>query len=201
MQIKEVDCRGLACPLPVLQTKKALEEIPSGKVVVTVDNAAARENITMMAANAGYPVQVEERAGNYLITITKEGGKGTEASPQVQGNTTGRPLTYFFTSNLFGQGAPELGLVLIKSLFTTLAAMDPPPDNLIFINSGVFLTCAGSPLLEPLQQMAARGTRILSCGTCLEYYQLKEKLCAGNISNMHEINAILSGPGKVVNIP
>lgn len=197
-----MDCRGLACPLPVLETKKALEEIPTGKVVVTVDNPVARENITMLAANAGLPVQVEENEGNFIITITKEGDKGPEAAPQAQASAAAeRPLTYFFTSNLFGQGAPELGMVLIKSLMTTLAAMNPPPDNLIFINSGVFLTCAGSPVLEPLQKMASSGTRILSCGTCLEYYKLIDKLQAGKISNMHEINAILSGPGKVVNIP
>ncbi|MDQ0286480.1 selenium metabolism protein YedF [Desulfofundulus luciae] len=202
---KEVDCRGLACPQPVINTKKALEEIPAGEVIVTVDNPVARENVTMFAASAGYPVQVAEKEGNFVITITK--GESPEKAPDklmepvAQSTGETRPLIYFFTSNLLGQGAPELGVTLLKSLCATLAETDPPPDKLIFLNTGVFLTCTSSPVLQHLKKMAEKGTDIISCGTCLEYYKLKDKLQVGRVSNMYEINEALRGPGKVITVP
>jgi selenium metabolism protein YedF len=205
MMKKEVDCRGLACPQPVLNTRKALEEITAGQVIVTVDNAVARENVTMFARNAGYPVQVAEKEGNFVITITK--GEVTEevpdspAKPVAQNTGETRPLIYFFASNLMGQGAPELGMTLMKSLCTTLAETDPPPDKLIFLNTGVFLTCTNSPVLQHLKKMAEKGTDIISCGTCLEYYRIKDSLQVGRISNMYEINEALRGPGKVITVP
>ncbi|MBE3586989.1 MAG: sulfurtransferase-like selenium metabolism protein YedF [Thermoanaerobacteraceae bacterium] len=207
MMRKEVDCRGMACPRPVLETKKALEQMTGGQLVVTVDNPVARENVTMFARNAGFPVTAEERDGLFVLTITKsETGDQTAAKPESLKETPAdreqtRTLTYFFTSNILGQGAPDLGLTLIKSLLNTLAETNPAPDNLIFLNSGVFLTCDSSPVLEQLKKMEAAGARIISCGTCLEYYKLKEKLQVGRVSNMFEINQILSGPGKVITVP
>lgn len=209
---KEIDCRGLACPRPVLETKKALDGIGAGTVTVIVDNPTARENVTMFAENAGCRVEVAEKEGDYILTITREGsGTGGQtpgtppdaaektSCPQTAGGGT-RPLTYLFSSNLFGQGAPDLGLTLIKSLFSTLVEMDPPPDTLIFLNSGVFLVCETSPVLKQLRVLGGRGTEIIACGTCLNYYKLQDKLQVGRASNMLEINERLTGPGKVVYI-
>ncbi|OAT85783.1 sulfurtransferase-like selenium metabolism protein YedF [Desulfotomaculum copahuensis] len=219
MTVVEIDCRGLACPQPVLKAKKALDEISAGKVTVIVDNTTSRENVTMFAQNAGHRVEAIGKDGNYILTITK--GE-TSVAPQAgvtapgdvpaaaPGNTVetvrpagregNRPLVYLFSSNLFGQGAPDLGTTLLKSLFTTLVEMEPPPDTLIFLNSGVFLACAGSPVLEQLRVLAGRNTEMLVCGTCLNYYKLQEKLQAGRVSNMLEINERLTGAGRLVPI-
>lgn len=218
MTIK-IDCRGLACPQPVLKAKKALDEISAGKVTVVVDNTTSRENVTMFAQNAGHRVEVAEKDGNYILTITKgetsgsppAGGTPPGAPPAAApagmaetarpaGGESNRPLAYLFSSNLFGQGAPDLGMTLIKSLFATLVEMDPPPDTLIFLNSGVFLACAGSPVLEQLCVLADKGSEMLVCGTCLNYYKLQDKLQAGRVSNMLEINEQMTGAGKLVPI-
>ncbi|SFR00073.1 sulfurtransferase-like selenium metabolism protein YedF [Desulfoscipio geothermicus] len=203
MSHKTVDCRGLACPQPVINTKKAIEEPGVASVTTIVDNDVARQNVTLFARNAGYTVTEKQADGAFHLTIDRQ-----ESAPARETVPDGKPVTpavtgapvYFITTNSLGQGSPDLGHVLMKSLFTTLAAMDPPPAALLFLNTGVFLTCDGSPVLEQLEKLHAAGTAVLSCGTCLEYYKLKDKLQLGNISNMFDINNWLYGPYKTITI-
>ncbi|WP_027365414.1 sulfurtransferase-like selenium metabolism protein YedF [Desulfotruncus alcoholivorax] len=203
MQHKTVDCRGLACPQPVINTKNALEEAGVDAVTTIVDNDVARQNITLFAKNSGYTVSEEEKDGFYHLTVSKsnKSSPGPESViKQQSGNTTDVGPVYFVTTNSLGQGSPDLGQVLIKSLFTTLVATQPLPSALLFLNTGVYLTCEGSPVLEQIKKMHAEGTAVLSCGTCLDYYKQKDKLSVGNISNMFDINNQLIGPGKVIAI-
>ena len=219
---RELNCKGLACPQPVLETKKALEELPAeAELIVRVDNPVSKENVAIFAANAGHRVQTEENSGEFILRITKgragllqerkreqpaaaeaeakasprDKKTASTASPQTTSQTT-----FLITSNLFGQGSPDLGQVLMKSLFVTLAGQDTPPEALIFINTGVYLSTEGSPVQEHLQKIAAGGTVVLSCGTCLDYYKLKEKLAAGRVSNMYEIIEQLGRAEKVITI-
>lgn len=201
-RIKEVDCRGLACPQPVINTKRALESIDSGKLITIVDNDVARENVSLFARNAGCQVDVEPKEGHYFITITKNNAVNKEERADVPNTTHQTPgrIVYFFSTNMLGQGSPELGMVLMKSLFSTIVEMEPAPRALLFLNTGVHLTCEGSPVLEQIKTLAKRGTELISCGTCLDYYKLKEKLAVGIIGNMYAINELLVGPEKVITI-
>lgn len=205
-RIEKIDCRGMACPQPVIVTKKALDTMESGTVITMVDNDAARQNVSLFARNAGCDVVVDQADGGYSITITKgtparsPGDESDKAAITGQESNEAGPV-YFFSSNILGQGSPDLGMTLMKSLMVTLNEMNPPPGALIFLNSGVYLTCEGSGVLELIKSMADKGVEILSCGTCLDYYNLKQKLSAGRISNMYEINSHLSGPRKVITIP
>lgn len=201
---KEVDCRGLNCPQPVINTKKALESIPAGKVTTIVDNSVARNNVTLFAQNAGYRVEEKEEKGCFYLTITKDeaGGKQTveKHHPRQREQQKAAGPVYLISSNCFGQGSPDLGAVLMKSLMLTLTESDPFPEALIFLNSGVYLVSQGSEVLPYIKSLAEKGTTVLACGTCLEYYRLKDKLAVGKISNMYEINNKLTGPGKVISI-
>lgn len=214
MAIKEVDCRGLACPQPVISAKKALDSMDRGTVVVVVDNETARENVTLFARNCGCGVEVEKDGGNYRIAITrgspgepgdKPGGQPAGISGMQPGGVReeyrpreGRPsAAYLITSNLLGQGSPDLGQVLMKSLMVSLNAAERPPRALLFLNSGVMLTCQGSPVLEQILSLASRGTEVISCGTCLDYYKLKDRLEAGRVGNMLEINGHMAEGGVI----
>lgn len=198
MSEKILDCRGLACPHPVIQTKKALEDPTVSTVVTLVDNTAARENVSLFARNGGFDVQVATREGLWEIRVQKKGG-GNIPAPAKEA-TPDNKSAYLVTSNQFGQGSPELGEVLIKSLFVALAEGPEFPAFLIFLNTGVFLTTTDSPVLSLLQTIRDKGAEILCCGTCLEYYHLKEKLALGRISNMLEIKECLHQAGKVITI-
>ena len=78
-----------------------------------------------------------------------------------------------------GRGSQELGAILMRSLLYTLTQRETPPRALLFLNAAVKLTCTGSPVLEDLDLLARRGVPILSCGTCLDYYRLKDSLAVG----------------------
>lgn len=201
MTIKLLDCRGLACPAPVINTKKALEEGGLKPLLVIVDNDTARENVSRFAGNAGHSVEVEARGGAYYLTIgvTGEVPAKSPAKEIIAADGEEGGAVYFITTNALGQGSPDLGEVLMKSLMVTLAEQRSA-KALLLLNTGVYLALEDSPVLEQMQKMAEAGTEILVCGTCLNYYKQKEKLAVGVVSNMYDINNRLIGPGKVITV-
>ena len=75
----------------------------------------------------------------------------------------------------------------MKAYLFALTEADKRPDTLIFVNKGVTLVCEDSEVLETVQALAEAGTKILACGTCLNFYGLTESLQIGTISNMYQI--------------
>jgi len=202
MSDKILDCRGLACPQPVIETKKALETGAEKTILVIVDNVAARENVTRLAKSAGCEVEAEEKEECYYLTVRKKGGvfpakeDSRGEAPQPQGASG---AVYLITTNSFGQGSPDLGEVLMKSLMVTVV-QQTIPAAMFLLNTGVYLAVEGSPVLEQMRTLADAGTEIMVCGTCLNYYKLMEKLAVGTVSNMADINSRLNGPHKVITI-
>lgn len=188
MSDKTVDCRGLACPQPVIQTKRAVEELVSGRLIIIVDNEVAKNNVVKFAAANALGAGVEEQNGQYYITIVK--GADRQAVPSEKSAVAAREngsRVYLVTQDTLGHGSPELGAVLTKAFMSTLLEVKPQPMALLFLNGGVKLTVKGSPVLEQLAILAGRGVTILSCGTCLDFYQCKSELAVGEITNMYTI--------------
>ncbi|SHK46403.1 sulfurtransferase-like selenium metabolism protein YedF [Desulforamulus aeronauticus] len=194
---KEINNRGLACPQPVINTKRALEELAQGTLISIVDNEAARENVTRFAENAGCQVQVAEKDGEYYLTITK--GEASVPAEIVKSAGETGAMVYLITSNTFGSGAEDLGEILMISFFNSLLEK-PAPRTIMLVNSGVRLAIKQSRVVEQITKLAERGSEVISCGTCLEYYKLKEELAVGRVTNMLEILENLSGEGKVVTL-
>ncbi len=199
--MKTVDCRGLACPQPVVNTKKNLDALSEGSLLTIVDNKIAKENVSALVRNAGYPFSIAQKGNDYYITITKTPSEQEElktySAPPAQLQEVNEEVVYCLGSNTLGEGSPELGITLIKSFFTTLVSI-APPKALIFLNSGIYLSCEGSVVLEQLLELQEKGVKIFSCGTCLNYYKQTEKLAVGQISNMLEIINWLNGPHKTI---
>ena len=196
---QEIDCRGLNCPQPVINTKKALDNIDEGTIVTIVDNEAAKENVLKFAKGMNLTAEVHEnQKGEYHITIHK----GTALPVSFEKGIEVAKGTYaiFVTSNTLGRGNDELGQTLMKSFFYSLTERDALPLTIAFLNSGVYLTCQHSPVLEHLLNIEGRGTEILSCGTCLDFYALKDKLCVGTVSNMFTILEKMLKADKVITI-
>ena len=102
------------------------------------------------------------------------------------------------TGAAMGQGSDELGTMLMKSFLFALTQLPEPPATVLFYNGGAHLTTEGSPCLEDLKTLEAQGTEILTCGTCLNYYGLTEKLAVGGVTNMYTIVEKLAGAGRVI---
>ena len=198
--IKIIDARGLSCPQPVILTKKALED--NARVTTVVDNETALENVKRLAGKFGCAVTVESQGkGIYEIHI----GRGADfnkdqdfvASCQTGAAPSG-PFVIAVTEDKMGRGDDELGTVLIKSFVHTVADLGKKPDVMIFYNTGVKLTIEGSDVLEDLKQMNSEGVQILVCGTCLNYFEIKDKLAVGTVSNMYDIVETMSSAGRLL---
>jgi len=198
--MKKIDCRGLACPQPVMETKKALDRSEGQEVLVLVDNPAARENVSRFAGGQGYQIDVTDEKGYSAIRIRKGEWAGKKEESSVPKAASQGDLVFFIDSDSLGRGSEELGNVLIRALLHTLGEAEVKPQKMVLVNSGVRLACEGSPALEDLQTLASQGVEILACGTCLNYFELKEKLRAGRISNMYEILNVLTLAGKTLKI-
>ena len=186
MTIK-VNAMGDACPIPVVKTQKAMQELGgTGTVETLVDNETAVQNLGKLGEN------------EYRVTITVgENAKVEEQSGECY--TCGKPKTVVvLSSDKMGSGNDELGGALMKAFVFALSQQETLPDTILCYNGGVKLTCEGSESLEDLKGMAARGVEIMSCGTCLNFYDLKEKLAVGEVTNMYVIVEKMSGADRVV---
>ena len=194
---RELDCRGLACPQPVIMTKKALdaEKTP---INVVVDNSTAKENVSKFASANGWGYRVEEQEdGLFHIHMVPPISSGIAARGDEEKRLA--PV-YLFTRDTLGHGSDELGKILIRSFFTALLEVDPKPKTLLFLNGGVKLTVQGSMVLPSLQKLEQQGVSVLSCGTCLDYYNLKEQLAVGSVTNMFTIIAALQENGQAITL-
>jgi selenium metabolism protein YedF len=195
--MKIIDCRNMACPVPVVTAKRALEETGGEAVRVLVDPGAPRENVTRFAAGRGYLVAEAEVEGGYALTIT---GTGTAPAALQQKKGEQVQTVMLVGSDRLGDGPEELGMLLMKNFIITLLDLDEAPDRLLFVNSGVLLTTEGSELLEALEKLGNRGVEVLSCGLCLDFFRRKDKLRAGTVTNMLTIVESLMQAGSVIKL-
>ncbi len=203
--MKKVDARGDACPIPVVKAKHAIEELNgAGQVEVLVDNEIAVQNLTKMAEQKGYQSSAKKLADQEYQVIFTVGEKETSASDtQTTQEATCVPDSRIDTvvviaNDKMGDGNEELGKTLLKAFTFALTQQDNLPKTILFYNGGAHLTCEGSPLLEDLKTLEAQGVEILTCGTCLNFYGLSEKLVVGGVTNMYVIAEKMLGAGNVV---
>ena len=189
-----VDARGDACPIPVVKTKKAIDALTGNETVeVLVDNETALQNVSKAARAMGFEAAATTLGENeFKITVKVVKTSADPGSAEVKDEAAcccpgKKNIVVAVGSDRMGEGSEELGQVLIKSFFFALTQQDELPGSIIFYNGGVNLSCEGSPILEDLRKLAAEGVSVISCGTCLNFYGLKEKLAVGEISNMYEI--------------
>ena len=190
--MKKIDAKGLACPKPVILTKNALDDMEEGKVSTTVDNEIARENLKKLANSLNMECKVEDISDEeFVVTIEKKKTLNKEEEKEER-------YTLAFSSDKMGKGDDELGDILVKSFIYTVTETKPLPNTILFYNGGVKLTVEGSPVLEDIKKLEKEGVEIISCGTCLDFFKLKEKLGVGTISNMYTIYETLKDAGRNV---
>ena len=182
--MKTIDCSGKTCPLPVIEAKKVLEDKEVNEITVLVDNSISRENVMRFLESQGFSVTAMEEKGKHRI----EGTRNQETTEQPSITNT-KKLLVFVDGETVGRGSEELGAILMRSFLLTLKELNPLPWRIIFMNSGVKLAVDGSPYIGALNDLVAIGAEILSCGTCLDYYRVKDRLMVGRISNMYEIES------------
>jgi len=193
----KIDARGLACPKPVINTKKELDKIQEGIVEVIVDNNIAKENILKLSKSLNCEVTIKKEKDEFIVIEIKKGNASVQESKKEEEleNTC-----IFISSDKMGRGNDELGEVLIKGYIYTLTESKPYPKHIVLVNSGIKLSTENSHTIENLKILEDNGVEILSCGTCLDYYDLKDKLQVGSFTNMYTIVEIMKNSSKNISI-
>lgn len=217
-----IDAFGETCPKPVIRAMKALAEPGAdGSVRVLVDNTVAVENLKRLAASKQGSAEVAEVEGGWAVTVSgvpaelagnpqgtdaalaeagiacPVSGDGDAAAPAPAAR---RQVTVFVGSSTFGQGAEELGRILIKGLVYAFSQADEVLHRIVFFNDGARLTCEGSEMLDDIRELERRGCEVLTCGTCLDFHGIKDRLAVGGVTNLYAISEIALGPDKVVTL-
>ena len=193
-----IDARGLACPKPVIETKKAIESINSGKVKVIVDNYIAKENIIKLSRSMNLEFNILNEEDSFIeIEIIK--GEFLENIIEEKSNDIDNSCV-FISSDKNGEGDIELGKILMKGFVYTLTETKPYPRYIILVNSGVNLSTSNEDTIENLKKLENFGVEIVSCGTCLDFYNLKESLKVGRVSNMYDILEIMKNTDKTISL-
>ena len=195
----KVNAIGDACPIPVVKTKNAIRELQGGGTVETlVDNEIAVQNLTKMANQKEYGVHSEKISDNEFkvtMTVNAEAAQAAANSAAATVEKENCPVTpdkkknivVVISSNQMGSGEEELGKSLLKGFIYALSQQDTLPSTILFYNSGAYITSEESASIEDLKSLEAQGVEILTCGTCLNFYGLTEKLQVGEVTNMYVI--------------
>ena len=204
--LKVVNAMGDACPIPVVKTKNAIKELSgAGMVETLVDNEIAVQNLTKFGNSKGFTVSSEKKAEkDFTVTFqipensTTSTPAAESAAPACTPDSKKHGLVAVLSANTMGNGEEQLGKILMKSFIFALTKQDQLPEIILCYNSGASLTCEDSDSLEDLKSLEAEGVKILTCGTCLDFYGLKEKLAVGGVTNMYEIVEIMESAGTIV---
>ena len=199
-----INCRGMACPLPVINAKKAMEAFSEdGFLTVQVDNETAVQNLTRLADHKGFGVSSSQNGEkDYEVRIAVKAGAapvpGEEELLTCTLPASGKGTVVILSADTMGTGDEVLGRKLMNAFIFALKNQDTLPDKVICYNSGARLTTENEKAIEDLKDLAAAGVTVMTCGTCLDFYGLKEKLQVGIISNMYDIVEAQTSAAKVI---
>lgn len=202
-----LDLKGMECPKPVLETQKAFKNPEITEFEVIVDNTSARENLKRLAASKGYRCEVSEEGSIITVTIKRDAALAGETDGQEyvaacdidteDSITAGRVL--MIKSEFLGDGNDELGKVLMKGFLYTVTETKPYPEKVVLLNSAIKLSTINEETVVHLKKLEEAGTKIYSCGTCLNYYDLADQLKVGVTGNMYDVvDSLMSTSDRII---
>lgn len=200
-----VDALGDQCPIPVVKTMKAVAAMTEpGTLEIHVDSEIPVQNLIRFAADRGLPVASEKMDEKHYVVKMIVSNPGATAAknenavnciPDQRGD-----LVIAVGSNCMGSGDDALGATLMKGYLYAVSQQEQLPKTILFYNGGAKITVEGSVSVEDLKNMEAQGVEILTCGTCLNFYGLQDKLAVGGVTNMYTIVEKLTSAAKVIRV-
>jgi selenium metabolism protein YedF len=201
--IRIVDARGQLCPRPLILAKKALND-PNVKdeFVLLIDNETARENVERFLQDNGVRYQTTKKEDHFQILISKTGAPVTADAEAYCAVTPDKektgPHLICIKNDKMGFGNDDLGAILLKAFVNTVKEVKPLPSKIIFYNSGVMLTTTNSAVVASLKELESLGVEMLICGTCADFYKIKDQVGVGKISNMYTIASSLANAASII---
>jgi len=201
--MKTLDVKGMRCPMPLIETKKALKELKDDETLkIILDNETSVKNVVHFLNDNNVPLKqsTDGRISELIVSQAAESIEQVDetaycAPPEKKGDS----YVVLLAKNRLGEGSDELGEALAGAMINTLKSMDTLPEKIIIMNSGIDFVVNGSLVLNPLKELEEQGVDIIVCGTCLDYYGKMDELAVGRVSNMHDILEGMLKADKVIN--
>ncbi|PKL18883.1 MAG: sulfurtransferase-like selenium metabolism protein YedF [Spirochaetae bacterium HGW-Spirochaetae-5] len=195
--IHKIDAKGLACPQPVVLTKNRMKEF--SHIEIIVDNETAVENIKRLAESSQWSFEQTVSGADFIINIKSDKPQtaGSEKEAIISCGISGS--TIVFSSDKMGKGDDDLGAILMKAFIHTILSLENIPSALVLYNSGVLLAAENSGAADDLQALHEKGVEILICGTCVNFYNISDKIKTGTISNMYDILNRMNSAARLIN--
>lgn len=202
---KVIDVRGLPCPQPVLKTKEAVEQLKGESLVIIVNSKESSNNVERFLSHSGVVIEKIDEKGAEFHIYTREVPSGTQTASVAETTVcspvpAGTGTTIFINKDRIGHGSDELGTNLMKAFIATIKDLSVQPKTICFMNSGVKLAVRDAATLPYLKELEEKGIEMLVCGTCLSYFNMKEQIGVGRISNMYDISETMLKSSKVITI-
>ena len=198
-----IDARNKNCPLPLIMLKKALKRHKNGFILL-INNQIAKENIERFLSEnqIGFEYLKDNGAYKFFVNTPQNADiKDTniQTHPYLSDTetATGKHVICI-KSDKMGHGSDELGKILLEAFINNLKEIAPLPAAVIFYNNGIMLTLKDSAVIDNLKKLESLGVKILVCGTCIDYYNVKKRIGVGIISNMYEITEQLTNTSHII---
>ena len=189
--MKIVDAKGLACPQPLILTRKAIGE-KIGNFRVVVDDPISKKNIERYLKHEKKDYKISEEDALIYIDVISDLSAVEEVEEAEQVN---KPV-YVFKFN--GVAEDELGKVLTEGFLATIKEVTPLPEAIVFYHEGVYLALDDSPYLEILKELEDLGVKLFVCGTCVKFYDVVERVKIGEVSNAYDILAVMTNAHHLI---
>lgn len=187
--MKQVDARGIECPMPVIMAKRVINE-GENEFSVLVNEQIAVDNLNKMAKQMNYETEVIEISDTeFELKFKKSEAKNENVKANLENNDN---YIVVFDAYKIGEGDEDFSKKLIESFIVALTEQEKYPEYVICYNKGVYLTTVRQNTIEDFKKLEQSGVKILSCGLCLDNYCLKENLKVGKITNMYEIVSLMT---------
>ena len=201
--MKQIDARGHLCPTPLVMAKKGLDEMEGGEdVEIMIDNETSFNNLMSFLKDFGANPTSKSIGGSFVINGKKPliEKKNVDVETYCENPKSISPKKYVVVakSDKMGEGSDELGAILMRGFINSLGEADGKPTHIVLYNSGVNLIVDGNDTALSLKKLEDSGVTILVCGTCVDYFKIKEKMKVGMISNMYDITNVLAKTGHIV---
>jgi len=202
--MKIVDTKGQLCPAPIIATRRALNELPSGEsFIVQTDNQTSFNNLSRFLKDNNTEFKANESGGVWNLIITKAAGGLISpdaekfCTPEIAHFQKGNYIIAI-TSDKMGEGDEVLGKLLITNFIKALKDLEKLPQKMVFYNRGVMLATDTSPVIDHLKDLEKMGVELLLCATCVDHYSLGTKISTGTLSNMYSIAETMASAGNII---
>lgn len=196
-----IDARGKQCPIPVVMAKKELDANVQD-VEILVDGQTQIDNLKRLGDSVGRPATAEPFEDKFLVKFANGETKKDAIFDVNSCGTANNTYAVFFNTNSIGSNTEKLGETLATMAIFTLSESEQVPDYVLFMNEGVKMVAGDceQQVVDDLNTMIEKGTKVLVCGTCLNYYGIKDNLKVGTVSNMYDILGAMQTVGKVIKL-